>query len=620
MKAPSSEMSAPYSGGCEDWLEIDRQFANFMLRLAGGLPTAELGLAAALLSQARREGRAFLDLKSLAGQACPGQQGRCFPELDTWLKCLRESPVVALPESGERRPIVLDPVRGRLYLERYWRAQNELAAEIARRCASKAPQEADLSAFKLALNRLFPLKQAGEPGGFNWQKFAASVAVTKHFSVISGGPGTGKTTTVLKVLALLQESMPAKHLRIALTAPTGKAAMRLQEAIAHGMEDLDADPEIKDRLPREAMTIHRLLGAIPGSSNFRHNKKNQLALDVLVIDEASMVDTILMFRLLQAVPERAKVILLGDKDQLASVEAGSVLGEICATPSDPLLSQETARAYAEISGESVPQDFVSKKHSTEQRFQEHIVQLRQNYRFSEESGIYALSQAFAAGDAPSATALLKSKKYEDVTWNKACENSDLEEILKALVTEYFLPILKETDPLSALKRFQHFRILCALRSGPHGVTQINFIIERALWKFRQGAKFSANYHGRPIMITKNDYNLNLYNGDTGLILRNPMESSRELQAFFLDANGALRCFSPFRLPEHETAFAMTIHKSQGSEFERVFMLLPMEDSPLLTRELLYTGLTRARCHATVCLSETVLQNALKRSSHRGSGM
>ncbi|HTG44500.1 MAG TPA: exodeoxyribonuclease V subunit alpha, partial [Verrucomicrobiae bacterium] len=401
-----------------------------------------------------------------------------------------------------------------------------------------------------------------------------------NFTVITGGPGTGKTQTVKKILARLFELPGGVDLRIALAAPTGKAAARLTESVRTVREDL------------KATTIHRLLGYLPGSPYFRHRGDNLLTADVVVIDEASMVDLALMAKLFAAVRPDARLILLGDRDQLASVEAGSVLADICA-------AAEKAAPNEPLHGA--------------------VLELRRNFRFAESGGIFRVSSAVNAGDADAAIAALQDEADPEAQWQPLPSAAQLVDALREKVIAAFRACLETEDPVEALTRLQLFRILCAVRHGPFGVENLNEVAEEILAAAGLVAPQRAFYRGRPLTITQNDYNLGLFNGDSGIILPDP-EGDGELRAFFLSAEGRLRRFLPSRLPHHETAFAMTVHKSQGSEFGGILLLLPESDSPLLTRELLYTALTRARNQVEVWATEPVLRAAITRRVTRVSGL
>ncbi len=592
---------------------IDRHFAKFVERLAGG-KNPELALAAAIVSQHRQKGNICVHLPGIAGTGLPSlleseTAGVRFPKLNNWLKQLQAaSAVVGKP--GDFKPLILDNHQ-RLYLYRYWQHENNLAQAVRER--ARAPiQNVDWNLFRDGLKRLFPKTPAGE---VDWQKVAAFAAARKSFCIISGGPGTGKTHTVALILALLIEQAGSTRLRIKLAAPTGKAAARLQESLKQVKAGMNFPEPVKAQIPEDASTIHRLLGYLPGSTSFRHDTDNPLPADVVIVDEASMVDLALMAKLFEAVPLSARLILLGDKDQLASVEAGAVLGDLCNAGFKRELSREFASDCEKSTGAKIPT--VSAQNA--QGLADSIVELHKNYRFSESSRIYQLSQAVNNGDAKQAAAVLgeSGSETQGNSWQHLPKAPDLKAGLKPIVLEHFATAFRCTDPETALRQIEKFRILCALRQGPYGVETLNRLVEEIL---REAGLITTDadwYAGRPVMITHNDYALKLFNGDVGVAL--PDENG-SLRVFFHGADGKLVPFLPLRLPEHETVYAMTVHKSQGSEFENVLFILPERDSPILTRELLYTGLTRARQSVQLWLREETFKTAIERRIERTSGL
>jgi exodeoxyribonuclease V alpha subunit len=436
----------------------------------------------------------------------------------------------------------------------------------------------------------------------------------KKFAVISGGPGTGKTTTAAKILALLLEDAWPAPLRIALAAPTGKGAARLQSAIYISKDSLVCSDQIKDALPASASTIHRLLGPIEGSPYFRHNPSNPLDLDVLLIDEASMVDLALMSKLVQALRPSSRLILLGDKDQLASVEAGAVLGDICNTGRSHSYSKRFSTSLEKATGYTVEGE--SKRVPP---IADGIVHLRKNYRFASGGGIAELSSAVNRGDWLSSRTLLWEASNGDIAWRELPSRDSLRPALKETVLEGFRGAFDSPDAERVSGGLDQFRILCALREGPFGAPAVNLLVEEVLRAERLIRGEGKWYPGRPVLIARNDYELNLFNGDTGITLPDPGQPG-ELRVFFPTAGGMIRKVHPLRLPEHETCYAMTVHKSQGSEFERVLLILPDRDSPVLTRELVYTAVTRARRSVEIWGSQVVFRAALERCTERRSGL
>ncbi|WP_428772279.1 exodeoxyribonuclease V subunit alpha [Vibrio sp.] len=467
----------------------------------------------------------------------------------------------------------------------------------------------------------------------NWQKVAAAVALTRRFAVISGGPGTGKTTTVTKLLAALIEQ--SKQLSgqppvIKLVAPTGKASARLTESIGKAVAQLPVDEALKQAIPTQASTLHRLLGVIPDSVQFRHHRGNPLHLDILVVDEASMVDLPMMYKLVDALPSHARLILLGDKDQLASVEAGAVLGDICSfhqqgysTSQQQLLAQLTG--FTTFSARVAQPDAVA----------DSLCMLQKSYRFDARSGIGQLAKAVNQGSA----AMLEQvwqRDYADIS-RYPLDNQHYQQLVTDLVGEYrdYLQLMA-TDPVNGqadraiamarhaktvLDSFNQCRLLCATREGDFGVSGLNLRIEKALAarKLIQTQEESW-YHGRPVMVARNDYGLGLYNGDIGICMRDLAADDQRLKVYFELPDGSVKAVLPSRVPEHETAFAMTIHKSQGSEFASTYLLLPAKFSPVLTRELVYTGITRAKHRLSLYADKGIIARAIALTTERASGL
>jgi exodeoxyribonuclease V alpha subunit len=452
----------------------------------------------------------------------------------------------------------------------------------------------------------------------DWQCVAAFAAARKKFCVISGGPGTGKTHTLVVILAMLLDMEPNRKLRIAVAAPTGKAAARIQDSIRSIKTTLPCSDAVKAQLPERAMTLHRLLGNVPDSAYFRHNAGNQLPYDVIAVDEASMVDLALMAKLFQAVPASARVILLGDKDQLASVEAGAVLGDICSAPALDRFSRDFGDEFKQLTGWTLP---ASAGIERPPGLTDGVVQLRKNHRFSKKSAIFQLSTAINDGLIDVALDILRRGSSEpggDLASATLPPRTKLKIALKDKLIGGFREFLETNDPLQALGAMNRFRILCALREGAFGVAGLNRLAEELLEEAGLIHAGSTWYSHRPLMITRNDYNLKLFNGDIGVILPEP--ENGDPRAFFVGPGNTLRKFLPIRLPECETAYAMTVHKSQGSEFDRVLMILPDRESPVLSRELLYTGITRARMNVELWFDEGVFRKGLSRRVQRTSGL
>ena len=585
---------------------LDVHFAGFMEKLSRR-SSRELVLAAALVSRAAREGHVCLDLAVQQPLDLP-EIGERFllPERGPWEKELRKSSVVGGP--GEYRPLILDP-KARLYLYRYWEYQDELAKGIKKRIGREGPVS-EVEFLRQGLSRIFPEAKKGET---DWQKIAAFAAARRMFCVITGGPGTGKTTTVAKILALLMEQGNGQTPRTALVSPTGKGAARLQDAMKKAKENLACHEDVKALIPERALTIHRLLGPAGNSPYFHSNAQHPLRVDALVVDEASMVDLALMSKLVQALPSEARLILLGDRDQLSSVEAGAVLGDICDTGRSHPFSEALCGEIQEATGYRLPGV------KTAPGMSDAIVQLTRSYRFSDESGIAALSRSVNRGDGAGALKTLLDEAHGDVRWKSLPSPRSLPAALKDRVVEACHTLFEAGDPKEIFEGLDRFKILCAVREGPFGVKAINVVVEHILKEQQSIEGGKKWYRGRPVLITRNDYNLGLYNGDVGIVLPDP-DSGGDLRAFFPLPDGSFRRLHPLRLPEHETVYAMTVHKSQGSEFNRVLLVLPDRDPPVLTRELVYTAVTRAREQVEIWGHEPVFLSAVSRRIERTSGL
>lgn len=606
------------------------------------------------------------------------------------------APTAALPLAYSGQPLVLvtEPANNpatamaTLYLTRYWQYEQQIAAyltELMQPLSAELPAATVLTEW---LNDLFmadriPVSAQANLADINWQKLACVNTLRSRFSVITGGPGTGKTYTVVRLLALLQRltmQSQAKPLVIKLAAPTGKAAARLKEAIQAAATQLQALPaswaEALSHISAESATLHKLLGVQAGSRQFKHRAGNPLALDVLIVDEASMIDIELMQALLAALPLGARLVLLGDKDQLASVEAGAVLGQLCDGAEQGGYRSDTLHFLQQFSQVRLPPWLL---HTEGAAHLQHVVMLRVSRRFNDSSGIGALARAVNQGDltalcsalgtalgiehkptatghlAASDTVLLpsttgssktvtstagQSSPYQDIRLIHCTDPSNSEQqqqLIHALqqlcqqgFSAYWQAIKarparncsrEEWDnwARSVLSAYQGFQLLTPVREGPFGVTGLNTLVQQTL-RFLPSSNAASNqqntwYEGRPVMITANDYNLNLRNGDIGMVLNSPEDGQK--RAVFIDSDNKVRWILPSRLNEVETVFAMTVHKSQGSEFSHTVMVLPERDNPVLSRELLYTGITRAAQQLTLVVPNLqVLAEAVKRKTVR----
>lgn len=511
----------------------------------------------------------------------------------------------ALSSSEQAAPIVLS--EDRLYLHRLWHNEGQVARFFQSQSTAQpfAPEQV-----RQVLDQLF----GSEPD--NWQKIAAAVALTQKTAVISGGPGTGKTTTVAKLLAALIR-LSEGALRIQLAAPTGKAAARLTESLGKALQKLPVSEAERQRFPADATTLHRLLGAQPETQRLRYHAGNPLHLDVLVVDEASMVDLGMMANLIAALPAQARVVFLGDRDQLASVEAGAVLGDICRC-AEAGYSPMRAAQLSELTGSQV----AGIDDIRAPAVRDAICLLRKSYRFDANSGIGQLAAAVNAGDAKAVEAAFKSG-FSDIT-RQPLQDADAYQAMLTEIAAGYQPFLKlisqRADPAEIIAAFGRYQLLCALREGPFGVQGLNQRIEQKLMQLqliRRPTGGSRWYEGRPVMVTRNDSALGLFNGDIGITL---FDEEGLLKVFFPLPDGSIKAVQPSRLPTHDTAWAMTVHKSQGSEFDHTALVMPAQFLPVLTRELIYTAITRARKQLTLYSDDGVFRRAVQLRTQRRSGL
>jgi len=536
----------------EVYSRLDMAFARFLSQRTALAATRKKALETllSLLSQKQHQGHSCIEIN----------------ELDKNL--LLDSGLVSeLPAASTLTyPLVIE--QNRLYLQRYWSYEDRLATQIK--------QLAQISKPVQNLDSLLDRYCGVQTKETNWQREAAKKAALQAFCIITGGPGTGKTSTICKILAVLQE-LADEPLLIALAAPTGKAAMRLQEAIALNMAGLDCPDNIKGQIPRTAITLHRLLGAKPPSPYFKHDANNPLVFDLVVIDEASMVDLALLSKLVDALKPGARLILLGDKDQLASVESGAVLADL-------------------ITG--LPGN---------------TVELRQSYRF--EDGIKKLADAINQQDHETAWRILSAN-------DEAAGILDQQQLIPYILKqrEDYVRLAKTNAEFTDIYRtFNRFQVLCSNRHGKNGALAINAAVEQGL--FGQNPKYGATswYPGRPVMVLQNNPALHLYNGDIGICLPD-LEQSGNLMAFFQRPDGTVKKYLPARMAACETVFAMTIHKSQGSEFDEALIVFPETINPILSKELLYTAITRAKRRIKLVAEEKVFAATISRKLERVTGL
>ncbi|KNC88365.1 exodeoxyribonuclease V subunit alpha [Trabulsiella odontotermitis] len=587
---------------------LDVQFA-MMLTLPEENPA--LALAAAILSRDAGEGHVCLPLSRLClDEKMTGAVREIWEQLfakaghpQQWQNLLLGTPAVS--QGDAPTPLIL--CGDRLYLNRMWR--NELT--VARFFSEhNQPIPVDETRLRDTLAGLFE-----QSDGVDWQKVAAAVALTRRISVISGGPGTGKTTTVAKLLAALIQMSEGERCRIRLAAPTGKAAARLTESLGSALRKLPLSDGQKALFPTDASTLHRLLGAQPGSQRMRYHADNPLHLDVLVVDEASMIDLPMMSRLIDALPPHGRVIFLGDRDQLASVEAGAVLGDICAWVNAGYTAERAAE-LSRLTGADIP----AGEGTRAAGLRDSLCLLQKSYRFGSHSGIGQLALAVNNGDKTAVSQAFR-QGFGDIALKPLRASNEYETMLSDAQTGYarYLQCLRDNDsPETVLAAFGEFQLLSALREGPYGVSGLNEQLERVLARQRRITllKHSRWYEGRPVMISRNDSALGLFNGDIGVAL----DRGQGLRVWFMMPDGTVKSFQPSRLPEHDTAWAMTVHKSQGSEFEHAALILPAQPTPLLTRELVYTAITRARQRLSLYADETLLAQAIVARTERRSGL
>ena len=505
-----------------------------------------------------------------------------------------------------------------LYLHRYFTYETKLLTAIAlflKREQELQPQrQQQLLLLKPFINTLQGICDPGDDNveeKIDWQLAAALQGVLNNFSIITGGPGTGKTTTVAKILALLFSINPA--CKVALAAPTGKAAMRMAESLKQ--TKLTLEPAIKELFSRlNPNTIHRLLKYIPDSIYFRHNQNNPLPYDVVIVDEASMIDIALFAKLLDAVGPDTRLILLGDKNQLASVEAGSMFGDLCKAVD--FVNPFTASAATFINQFIVNKECIIREHfiqNIEHPLAGHIVELQKSHRFKSTGGIGKFSKAIINNE----QAVLHGFIHNNTEAAVVIDTHTNQQLFEHFVDGY-KDYLQETDITKALVKFNQLRVLCATREGPQGLYATNRAIEDYLknhYRLEPGKDF---YENRPIIVTKNYPELKLFNGDIGIIRK---DDKGNLRAFFEDSDKKIQAILPGYIDSAETVFAMTIHKSQGSEYDEVLVLLPQNTgNQLLTRELLYTAVTRARNKVVVQASEAVLMETAEAAVERASGI
>lgn len=554
-------------------------------------------------SAAPRAGHSALPLTALAGELWWADEGEHKPgyrfapvaELQALLAELAITPT-------DGAALVFE--RGHLYLRRYWQYEVEVAAALAARSRYQPLTPAQQQQARQLLDQLFGPPTAER----DWQRLAVANALGRRLALICGGPGTGKTYTVARLLVAVQ-ALAGNSLTLRLAAPTGKAAQRLGEALDKAKAELagrGVAAATLDAIPARAATIHRLLGVVADSSQTRHHEHNPIDCDLLLVDEVSMLDLPLMARLLRALPEHAMLVLLGDADQLPSVETGSVLAELAPRP-HPGYSAATVARVAALAGQQLPSG------GDGTGAQDHLLFLSRSHRFGGQIG--ELAQRVIGGEAEASASVLEQaacppaellSRQLVLSW---CDDSDVTSWLAELVDHFYGQLLGAADLPAAFAALHGFRLLLPTRVGERGVEQLNPQIEQLLAQRFRHVRPGGNYAGRPLMVVENSYSTGLFNGDVGLVWP---DGQGRLQAFFERGPGDYRQLSLARLPQVESVYAMTIHKTQGSEFGQVAILLPDGDNRVLGRELLYTGLTRARHGLHIAGSLGLWQQAVAR--------
>jgi exodeoxyribonuclease V alpha subunit len=614
----------------KDWRALDKALVTFFREQQKLQPA--LALLIGQCSFALAQGHLCLPLKRMPQHSEQEWQAlmALYPEL------------IQLSEDNNQ-PFVY--ANNALYMRRYFSYQQHIAfyLEQSSERSQQLRQAIDPALLNQLLDPLFPVTAATQAAP-DWQRLSCAIAASSSFSVITGGPGTGKTTTVVKLLLVLQQlkqQQGAAPLTIQLAAPTGKAAVRLRSSIRNTLDRLPASAEIKSQIPTDVSTLHKLLGARAQSRQFKQNALEPLALDLLVVDEASMLDVELMAALLSALPAHARLILLGDKDQLASVEAGALMAELCQWAEQGHYLPETAAWLNQLSKAAIPENLVS---TNGKALEQQIGMLRVSHRFDPQSGIAKLANAVNSGQSAEVTAICRAD-HADLQYLEVAELKQLKQFVltgqakkqlpDAAGFSFYLKTVAQSPALDAseqaienwaqqvLADFSAFQLLCAVRQGPLGVEQVNLSVEKMLHQaglIQQSSQQSSHwYAGRPVMVTQNDYALGLMNGDVGICLLRPYQGKLMLAVAFAseDSSKAVRWVLPSRLQQVETAYAITVHKSQGSEFRHAVLVLPDHFSPVLTRELIYTGITRAaKLFSLVCAKPDLLALAIEQKVQR----
>lgn len=557
--------------------------------------------------QKLEEGSICLDILQYNKLLSDGSYKNPFIEDDNKLTLPDDNnPFVSYNEKDYKPFIIQD---NRVYLHRYYFYETIIINKI--KSLIENEKENISSIINLILDNKNLINNLFNDNGndINWQKIAALNILLNNFSIITGGPGTGKTTTIAKIIYIILCLFPDK--KITLAAPTGKAAMRLNESLQKAINNIhDISEDIKEKMQAlKASTIHRLLKSKRNSPYFHHNTENPLIEDVIIIDESSMIDGALMAKLFMAINDKSKLVLLGDKDQLASVEAGSIFGDFCANRNRINVFNKEQLSFIKNWYPGLSDNYLNKNDSI---LSGHITELTVSYRFNITNGIGKFSSDLI-NDKIILSDLLH--KYQDNTL-KIDENYDNN--LFCSFCDYYEDYIKEKDILKAIEKLNKLKILCALRDGKTGVYEYNTKIEQYLSTKGLLKPDKLFYENQPIIITSNDYNLELFNGDTGIVRK---DKDNKLMAWFIDQDGKLKPVPVEFLQNYETVFAMTVHKSQGSEFENVVVILPKNpDISILTKELLYTAITRAKKQVLIQGNVKTIEKISKRTVNRASGI
>ncbi len=510
---------------------------------------------------------------------------------------------------SDKKPLVMK--NELLYFYRFFHYETFFAQWIKEKSCFKEPDLEIIEKLKIVFLKYFNFSE----GETDWQKFAVLSSCLFGFCAISGGPGTGKTTTIAKIISVIAELFYLENPVIKICAPTGKAASRLIEALKKTISELgEKNKAYYNIIPEKAYTIHKLLGYNFKTSDFKYNKDNRLRADFLIVDEASMIDLRLMSCLASALEDDCRLILSGDRFQLASVSPGSVFGDICRRGEKIFYSEPYSKIIENFFDINLLKDRISPDKSD---FSDCIIELEKNYRFKDDSGIKKLADTVKAGNEKDFENILNSD-LTDIFYINMEKFDNPENILKNFVNKYYSPLLQSENFDDAMKKFSEFMILTPVNDGVWGVNSINNVIEKILTGYNSFNSESEWYNGKPVMISGNDYKNSLFNGDIGIFIgKNNLENG---SVFFSGDKKLIKQISPLRLENFETVYSMTVHKSQGSEFDNIFIIIPDYSLRVLSRELLYTAVTRAKKKVFICGSKSALKFAINHYSQRTSGL